>query len=163
MSSPRVLLFATGSEGHTTAAMALVDRCREDPACDRWWLTLRDDTQLRIEHALDLRHQDLAVFILDDADLEGAYSFNAVTHEAGHSIASAEGDLGPEDLLHTVSLLTLGDDLPACYALHLRDAKAGALSAHRAAAPDIDEAFAFLLDLLAEPAAAHWNSRLTAD
>jgi len=165
VSSARVLLFATGGEDPARASKTLVDRCREDAVCERWWLTLRDDTQLRIEHTLDLRHQDLAVFIVDDAALEGAYRFSAVAHEAGHSIASAEGALGPQDLLHTVALLAPGDDLPACFALHVRDAKAGALSvsASSASAPDadIDEAFAFLLDLLAEPAATHWNSRLT--
>jgi hypothetical protein len=154
-----VLLFATGSDDHATAAEALVDRCRDDPVCDRWWLTLRDDTQLRIEHALDLRHQDLAVFIVDNNDIDGAYHFEPIAHEAGHSIASAEGDLGPRDLLHTVALLAPGDNLPACYALHLRSAGARALSAHRTA--NVDEAFAFLRELLEEPAADHWNSRLT--
>jgi hypothetical protein len=159
VSSPRVLIFAAETDGGA-AALALLNRCREAPLREHWWLTLLDDARLRVEHALLLTRSDLVIFLVDAPDLEEAYAFHAINQEEGHRISSSGGPLTPEDVLHTLSTLGRRDDaLPRCYTLALRSRDTKALSADGAA--ELDDAFAFLLELLDAPEAEHWNQQLT--
>ncbi|MEE4278682.1 MAG: hypothetical protein V2I82_09495 [Halieaceae bacterium] len=161
MSSPNVLVFASGGgrSGKESAAQALLRRCREHPIHERWWLTLVGDAQLRIEHALDLKKSDLAVFIADAASLRDPYRFFPLPHESGHRITSSDSGVTPQDVLHTLSTLGRRDEIPQCYCLELRQTGAESLSADRVA--DVDSAFGFLLGLLNEPDAAVWNDQLS--
>ncbi|MEM1191417.1 MAG: hypothetical protein AAF933_01465 [Pseudomonadota bacterium] len=159
MSSRNVLVFAAGGDAHGTAAQALLGRCRSHPIHERWWLTLMGDAQLRIEHALDLTHNDLAVFVVDVPGLRETYRFRALPHLSGHRIASAEETVTPQDVLHTLSTLGRRDELPQCYALELRSRGVDSVSAERAA--DVDSAFEFLMNLLDDPESVRWNEQLT--
>ncbi len=159
MSSRNVLVFAAGGDAHGTAAQALLGRCRGHPVHERWWLTLMGDAQLRIEHALDLTRNDLAVFVVDVPGLRESFRFRALPHLNGHRIASAEEAVTPQDVLHTLSTLGRRDELPQCYALELRGRGSDSVSAERTT--DVDSAFEFLIDLLDEPESMRWNEQLT--
>jgi hypothetical protein len=165
MSSPNVLVFASdgGNSSSGSAAQALLRRCSEHPIHERWWLTLVGDAELRIEHALDLKKNDLVVFVTDVPGLREPFRFVALPHEDGHRIASGESSLTPQDVLHTLSTLGRRDEIPLCFSLELRHGGAEALSADRVAGvADIDSAFGFLIGLLDEPDADLWNQQLSA-
>jgi hypothetical protein len=159
MSSHNVLVLATGND---SCARTLLQRCENDEIASRWWVTFLDDTQLRVEHALSLTRADLCLFLLDGTAAEpgqtgnaGAaasdrgFSLRTITHGSGHQMTSSESDISPEDLLHTLATLGRHGQAPHCYALTLHSGATG-----------LDEALAFLTDLLEHPEAEHWDRRL---
>lgn len=153
MSSHNVLVLATGNDSY---ARALLQRCEDDGIGERWWVTLLGDTQLRVEHALSLTRVDLCLFLVDDpAPARGSdrgFSLRTITQDSDHHMASSEGAISPEDLLHTLATLGRHGREPRCYALTL----------HPGAARDacLDEALAFIAELLEQPEAEHWDLRL---
>jgi len=159
MSSHNVLVLATGGDD---GALALLKRCEDDGAAERWWVTLQGDTRLRIEHALSLTRADLCLFLLDEtsagAALEGGagrdreFSLRPVTHGSSHLMASSESAMSPEDLLHTLATLGRHGRKPRCYALTLESGTAGDAGLARA--------LAFLTDLLKNPDANYWDDRV---
>lgn len=164
MTSHNVLVLATGEGSGGGAASTLLQRCRDHEVGTRWWVTLMTDTQLRIEHALNLTRADLGLFLIDEAPratTTGAmathgdgFSLRAIAPGSGHQLTSSESDLSPEDLLHTLATLGRHGREPRCYVLALRRAATGDGS--------LDEALALLTDLLEHPEAEHWDRRLAA-
>jgi len=153
MSSHNVLVLATGNDSY---ARALLQRCEDDGIGERWWVTLLGDTQLRVEHALSLTRADLCLFLVDDPEKargsDRGFSLCTVTQGSEHQMASSEGAISPEDLLHTLATLGRHGREPRCYALMLHPGAAGDAG--------LEEALAFLSDLLEQPAAEHWDLRL---
>ena len=65
MTTQRVVVFGigNGARGDGGLGPALISHLQASPLGDNWWLTLIEDAQLQIEHAVDLQSNDLALFV----------------------------------------------------------------------------------------------------
>ncbi len=117
-------------------------------------VTLVEDFQFQIEHALDLVGQDLALFI--DAAVSGAAPFRFAELRPARSLAPSSHALSPDAVLQ-VYARTLGPPPPAfVLAIRGESFELGApLSA--AARQHLDAARRHLAACLAEPDAGAWR------
>jgi hypothetical protein len=143
-----VLLFGILGEEPGGVAWTLLQRCREHPVVEHWWLAIAEDTQLQIEHALELSHKDLVVFLIDGEGAGPALEFHSVETVADLQMLPANAPVTPEEILHTLATLGRGAAVPLCYVLTVRPDSADS----------VEQGFATLLSLLENPQPEHWAS-----
>lgn len=152
----RLLVFAVGnpSRGDDGAGPALLAKL--EPALPPGARSVLD-FQLQVEHALELREADLALFIDAARELEAPFAFHALEPAAGRSPFSHA--LEPAAVLQVFEQIE-GRDAPPAFVLAIRAARfelGEPLSAQ--ARTDVEAAFRFALELLAQPAAEAWRTR----
>lgn len=113
--------------------------------------------QLQVEDALELRDADLALFIDAAVGLTRAFDFLELAPAAERSAFSHA--LSPAAVLEVFAGIE-GRAPPPAFALALRAARfeLGEPMSPQAGR-DLEEAFAFAAQLLANPAAAYWRER----
>ncbi len=163
MSSLRVAVIAAGnaSRGDDGVGPEFLQRLSERPVAENWWLTLVNDTQFQIEHALELQINDLVVFVDADQNAAPPFIFREVEPPREHRILPMSEALRPEDVLHTLSTISQRGVLPTCFVLQLpafRFELSNALSEQAAAG--VGDALVFLEELLDNPDAESWRSRV---
>ncbi|EAQ96703.1 homospermidine synthase [Congregibacter litoralis] len=157
----RILIIAYGraADADSRVASALLEKLRERSISDSWWLTLIQDDALRLEHALDLRPNDLAIFI--DTHLHGKapFEFIEITDDGKAPILPEADAVIPGDILHALATLGRNRTLPPSFLLTLpmpRDESKGDI------APDIDASITYAVDflenLLGDTSNEHWRS-----
>lgn len=119
MTTPRILMIAAVGAGVDGAARRLVDGCRRVADEASVPLGLVCDPQLRVEHALDLTHSDLAIFVGEAAGQSQPVMFGPVDISVANPIASVEDTVTPGDIVHTLATLGRRTTLPRCYTLTL--------------------------------------------
>jgi hypothetical protein len=163
VTSPRILFlaFGDGSAGSNSIVSSLVGRLRKHPLAESWWLTLIEDAQLRIEHALDLKLNELAVFIDTSSIDRRAFEFSEMTSSGSYKILPMDDTLEPSDVLHTVATLGRKGELPASFRLTLPGgtAQAGPSMTNDEAQQSITAAVALLEDLLENADEAYWREK----
>lgn len=159
MSVPRVLLIAFGDDsvGSRGLSSRLLGKLRMRPLAESWWLTVVEDTQLRIEHALQLQANELALFIDTSPGLSKPLEFSRLEWTSDHKILPMDDTLEPSDLLHTLSTIGRMGKLPGSFRLTLAggsdgqpDSPAVTSDAH------VDAAVDFLEDLLGNAQESYW-------
>ena len=134
--APRVVLFGYGnaSRGDDALGPALV-------ACAQVWLgdhpeadvSVLEDYQLQVEHALDVADADMILFVDADASCRAPFCLRRVTAARDESYTSHE--LSPEAVLHVVREITKRAHWPReivqAEVDWLRAARAVALVPHR--------------------------------
>jgi len=116
---------------------------------ERWWLTINSDTELRIEHALDLGRCDLALFLIEDEEApQGSLWSLAQLQNGDRRIPSTETRVSPEEVFRCLATLRRGKVLPRCFILRVRP-EAGDNGT-------IDGVFDALIALLEEPTVEFW-------
>mgnify|MGYP006274078221 CR=1 FL=1 len=157
----RVLVVGVGNaaRGDDGLGPQLMQRLRGSAHGEHWWLTLIEDAQLQIEHALDLQISDLALFVDASADAPAPCTLREISAPAGHRIMPMSHALAPEDVLHT--LVTIGRRAaPPSFLLAIRGERfelGQALSA--SAAAHLDAASRLVDELLRQPEAGAWRAR----
>ena len=155
----RVLIIGVGNlaRGDDGLAPRLLDSLREAGYGEHWWLTLMEDAQLQVEHALDLQLNDVALFVDASVDAPAPYSLREIHTPEGHRMVMMSHELAPQDVLHT--LATIGRRaVPPSFLLAIRGEHfelGETLST--AAAEHLDAATHLLEQLLAEPAPEAWR------
>ncbi|WP_439105558.1 homospermidine synthase [Congregibacter sp.] len=160
----RILIIAYGrnSKADSRIAAALLARLRERSIAESWWLTLIEDDALRVEHALDLRPNDLAIFI--DTHLHGKapFEFTEVLSD-GEAPILPMGDLVfPADLLHALATIGRQGVFPTSFRLTLPltgDTPTEDITP--SADASITAAVDFLEKLLGNPTNEHWRSEIS--
>lgn len=156
----RVVLIAYGnpSRGDDALGPALLGRAElwlaEHPDLD---VSLVEDFQLQVEHALDLADADLVLFI--DADATGPAPFSLRRVVAARDDTYSTHELSPEAVLHVARLVTQRA-VPAAWLLGVHGvqfALGDTLSA--AAAGHLEAAWAELRRLLLDPRPDAWDAR----
>jgi hydrogenase maturation protease len=165
MSRPtRIVIFGVGNlaRGDDGLAPRLLESLRATAAVDGSRLSLVEDAQLQIEHALDLRDADLALFMDASVAARAPFALTELTPGAAHASALFSHALAPADVLHTFAALGGERVLPACFQLAIRGEHfelgadlSAAGRAHLAAAE------ALCRELLATPDAEAWRRHLT--
>lgn len=159
----RVVVFGIGhpERGDDAVAPTLIRRLRSSTFVSHWWLTLVDDVQLQIEHALDLQLSDLALFIDARNDAPPPFVLREVVTPPGHRITAMARSLEPRDVLHTLS--TIGRrPAPPSFVLTVRGEQFDIGAGLSSTANTHLEAAGELLDqLLCTPDADHWRRQLT--
>ncbi len=163
MSTSRVVIIAVGnaSRGDDGVGPEFLHRLREHPVAENWWLTLVEDTEFQIEHALDLQINDLVVFVDASETAVPPFVFREVKPPPGHRILPISQALRPEDVVHTLSTISRRKTLPTCFVLELPASRfelSNALSEQAAAS--VHEALSFAGELLDNPDADSWRSRV---
>ncbi|WP_439100769.1 homospermidine synthase [Congregibacter sp.] len=157
----RILIIAYGraADADSRVATTLLERLRERTISDSWWLTLIEDDALRLEHALDLQPNDLAIFI--DTQLHGKapFEFTEITGEGEAPILPVADAVIPGDVLHALTTLSRKRTLPNSFRLTLpmpSEESTGDI------APGVDasitSAVDFLENLLGDTSDEHWRS-----
>jgi Ni,Fe-hydrogenase maturation factor len=159
----RILIIAYGgdSDADSRVASTLLSALRERSIADSWWLTLIQDEQLRLEHAMDLRPNDLAIFI--DASLHGKapFEFTEIVNGAANSILPVADDVFPTDLLRTLATIGRMGTLPPSFRLTLpvtweQSGDDIAPKAHASIIAAVD----FLENLLSDTSNEHWRAEI---
>jgi hydrogenase maturation protease len=116
------------------------------------------DFQLQIEHALDLKGRDLALFLDADASCPGAFAFAPVAPARDGSYSTHE--LSPPAVLDVYRVVE-GQAPPPAYVLSVRGERfelgeplSPPAEAH------LEAAWAFLKELLEDPRPEAWTGRL---
>ena len=143
--------------GATGPAQVFVAGSRDVALATRIPLGLVSDPQLRVEHALDLTHSDIAIFVTEAEQQALPVTFERIAVSPPHAIASAESAVHPADVVHTLATLGRRDTLPACYALSLRADTAEDTRAEIAAA-----GLRLLRELLDDPDPMRWDEKASA-
>lgn len=164
MTTRRVLLLAAGNTARGDQALAplLLEHVRAMRVGERWWLSLIDDAQFRVEHSLELQINDLILFIDTVADATAPFELREVHARDGHRMLPMNNALSPEDVLHTLSTIGRRKVLPACFSLDIRgehfELGAG-LSAK--AREHLEAAIRLMESLLADTREEFWRGHLT--
>ncbi|MDP5054800.1 MAG: homospermidine synthase [Congregibacter sp.] len=159
----RILIIAYGgdSDVDVRVAAALIAALRQRSIADSWWLTLIEDAQLRLEHAIDLRPNDLAIFI--DASLHGKapFEFTEIVNGAANSILPEAEAVLPTDLLRTLATIGRLGTLPPSFRLTLPLAleQSGDDLTPKTQA-SIVAAVDFLENLLGDTSNEHWRAEI---
>ncbi|HEX9082212.1 MAG TPA: hydrogenase maturation protease [Holophagaceae bacterium] len=156
------VLFGYGnpSRGDDALGPRLLDRAEA-------WLAERPelevatvaDFQLQIEHALDLKERDLALFLDADASCPGPFAFSAVVPARDDSFTTHE--LSPGAVLQVYRQV---EELPPppAYVLSIRGER---FDLGEALSPEAERhlelAWAFLRGLLEDPRPEAWTRKLT--
>ena len=158
----RIVLFGYGnpSRGDDALGPLLLERA------EAWLATQPDltveavaDFQLQIEHALDLQEKDLALFLDADAGCTPPFALRCVLPDQDASYSTHE--LSPEAVLQVCREVS-GQEPPPAYILSVRGERfelGEPLSA--AATRNLDEAWAFLQQLLLDGRSEGWKAKLT--
>ena len=157
----RILIIAYGRDAGADSRVAslLLERLRTRSIADSWWLTLIADEALRLEHALDLRPNDLAIFI--DTHLHGKapFEFTEIPSDGEVPILPVADTVIPGDLLHALATIGRQGTLPPSFRLTLplaSDESSGDI------APSVDASITaavdFLEGLLGNTSNEHWRS-----
>lgn len=152
----RLVVFAVGNESRGDDALGPALLARLEAILPPGARTV-PDFQLQIEDALELREADLALFIDAAVGLTRAFDF--------HELAPAEERSAFSHALSPASVLQVFASIerrapPPAFALALRASRfelGEPLSA--LAGRDLEEAFAFAAQLLADPDAESWRER----
>lgn len=157
----RILIIAYGedSEAESRVASALLTSLRTRAIADSWWLTLIEDASLRLEHALDLRPNDLAIFIDTHQHGKAPFEFSEILTNGQRPIQPVADTVVPADLLHTLATIGRQGTLPPSFRLTLplaneQSGEALAPSGEASVAAAVD----FLESLLGDTSNAHWRS-----
>ena len=157
-----IVLFGYGnpSRGDDALGPLLLERAEA-------WLAVQPDLsvepvadfQLQIEHALDLQDRDLALFLDADAACAPPFAFRRALASQDGSYTTHE--LSPGAVLQVCREIT-GQEAPPAFILSVRGERfdlGEPLSP--AAARNLEEAWAFLKDLLRDGRPAAWEERLS--
>jgi hypothetical protein len=158
----RIVVMAFGEmiSADSDPASQVLARLRERPVADSWWLTLIDDDQLRIEHALDLQTNDLAVFIDRRQSGKAPFEFSEILAAEDYRILPVADTLLPSDLLHTLSTMARQGEPPGSFLLTLPDSSDSLEQDGAAATNDnIDATVGFIEDILNNPDTDYWRSK----
>lgn len=158
---PRIVLFGYGnpSRGDDALGPMLLERA-EAWLADRPDLIVElvPDFQLQIEHALDLQDRDLALFL--DADVACAAPFGFRRAEPSQDASYTTHELSPGAVLHVCREIT-GQAPPPTFILSVRGERFElGESLSPAAALNLDTAWIFLKQLLADGRVATWEERV---
>ena len=157
----RILIIAYGEERHADirVASSLLNRLRERSIADSWWLTLIEDAALRLEHALDLRPNDLALFIDTSKHGKAPFEFQEIPSDGSAPILPVADTVLPSDLLHALATIGRQGALPPSFrlTLPLADQYSGDDIAPSSDA-SITAAVDFLENLLGDTSNAHWRA-----
>ena len=155
-----LLGYGNPSRGDDALGPRLLERAEawlaDHPGLDVATVT---DFQLQIEHALDLKGRDLALFLDADAACPGAFAFAPVTPARDDSYTTHE--LSPGAVLQVFQQVE-GAAPPPAYILSVRGERfdlgeplSPGAEAH------LEAAWVFLQGLLEDPRPERWISRLT--
>lgn len=158
--APRVVLFGYGnaSRGDDALGPALV-------ACAQVWLgdhpeadvSVLEDYQLQVEHALDVADADMILFVDADASCRAPFCLRRVTAARDESYTSHE--LSPEAVLHVVREITKRDPPPA-FVLGVRGERFGLGEELSPAGEEhLAAAWSEVETLLANPSVEAWDLR----
>jgi hypothetical protein len=159
----RILIITYGADSGADARVAskLLEELRERSIADSWWLTLIEDAALRLEHALDLRPNDLAIFIDTSKHGKAPFEFNEILTTEAEPILPVADTVLPSDLLHALATIGRQGTLPPSFRLTMP------LSTERSLkdiAPTSDASITaavdFLENLLDDTSNAHWRSEI---
>lgn len=164
MSAARVVVLSCGnaSRGDDAIGPTLHERLdawyskHREALADRLELTLVHDFQLQIEHALELEHQDLALFIDAAASGPAPYALSPVAPEAAPTYTTHA--LPPAEVLAVFAKIT-GRAPPPAFVLAVRGASfelGEGLSP--AAKGHVEAAWTRVTLLLARPVIDAWSS-----
>lgn len=156
--SPRIVIIGIGNESRGDDALGpwLVRSLAGSASAH---LTLLEDYQLQIEHALDLVDADLVLFIDAGTGTPAPWHFYEATADAGHSVTSHA--LSPEAVLQVYS--TVHGAPPPAFVLCVRGETFGlGESLSVAATAHLSAAQTFLHELLIAPSAPRWRAHLSA-
>jgi hypothetical protein len=119
-----------------------------------------EDTQLRIEHALELQMNELALFIDTSPGLNKPLEFSRLEWTSDHKILPMDDRLAPSDLLHTLSTIGRMGKLPGSFRLTLAGGLDGQAE-NPAVTSDtqVDAAVDFLEDLLGNADEGYWLTK----
>ncbi len=117
------------------------------------------DFQLQIEHALDLKDRDLALFVDADAACGGAYAFAPVGPARDASYSTHE--LSPGSVLQVFRTVE-GQPPPPAYVLSVRGERFDlGQPLSPTAEAHLEAAWTFLRGLLEDPRPSAWTAKLT--
>ncbi|PTV95480.1 hydrogenase maturation protease [Rhodobacter aestuarii] len=156
--SPRVVIFAWGNE--TRGDDGLGPRMAARIAASGWThITLIEDFQLQVEHALDLVGQDFVLFIDAGRGTPGPYVF---ARTAPHRIMThTSHGVGPESVLEAYRQV-MNDDPPPSFVLCLRGEN---FDLEERLSPEalsnLADAWGFLIPLLSSPELEKWDTAQT--
>jgi hydrogenase maturation protease len=154
-----VLGYGNPSRGDDALGPRLLERAAawlaEHPGLD---MATVADFQLQIEHALDLKDRDLALFLDADAGCTGAFAFVPVGPARDASYSTHE--LSPGAVLQVYRAVE-GQAPPPAYVLSVRGERfdlgeplSPAAEAH------LEAAWTFLKELLEDPRPEAWTAKL---
>ncbi|HEX9011672.1 MAG TPA: hydrogenase maturation protease [Holophagaceae bacterium] len=154
-----VLGYGNPSRGDDALGPRLLERA-EAWLADRPELAVATvaDFQLQIEHALDLKDRDLALFLDADAGCPGAFAFAPVGPSRDASYSTHE--LSPSAVLDVYRAVE-GQAPPPAYVLSVRGVRfdlGEPLSPP--AEVHLEAAWTFLKELLADPRPEAWTAKL---
>ena len=158
--NPRVVIFAWGNE--TRGDDGLGPRLASRIAAAGWaHVTLIEEFQLQVEHALDLVGQDIALFIDAGHHTPGPFVFSQVS--ARRVVPYLSHGAPPEAVLEAYRQV-MNDEPPPAFVLCLRgedfalqEGLSPAARAHLAAA------WGFVIPLLSWPQLDRWTAAQTGD
>lgn len=163
----------SNSEGHRVIIMAIGNRGRGDHALPHElmsllrspqerrpdWLTVIVDTELLLEHTMDLRGHELALFITVSGDAQNLVNLSELELAADAAPPSTEGPLSMVEILRTMNTLGRGAIAPISFQLTLAGSDFtddAAISATGQAS--LGAAQALLDDLLGSPGVETWRN-----
>lgn len=156
---PRLVVFAWGNESRGDDALG--PRLAARIARAGWsHITLIEDAQLQVEHALDLVGQDMALFIDAGMGTPAPFAFVQAMPRRFLGPSTSLG-IGPEGVLEAYRQV-MHDEPPPAFVLCLRGesfALQEGLSA--AARAHLAQAWGFLIPLLSWPGIDRWQAALT--
>lgn len=159
----RILIIAYGADSDADARVAskLLKTLRERSIADSWWLTLIEDAALRLEHALDLRPNDLAIFIDTNQHGRAPFEFNEIITSGAQPILPVADTVLPADLLHALATIGRQGTLPPSFRLSM---PMSSEESGKDIAPTSDAsiiaAVDFLENLLGDTSNAHWRAEV---
>lgn len=153
----RVVVIGIGNESRGDDALGpLLVRALDAAAPAH--VTLLEDYQLQIEHALDLVDAELVLFIDAGTGTPAPWHFYEVVADPGHSVTSHA--LSPQAVLHVFA--TLHGTPPPAFVLCVRGEVFGlGEPISEPATQRMHTALTLLQALLAMPDVAHWRARIT--
>ena len=158
----RLVIFAWGnpSRGDDALGPLLAERLQQLPVVRDGAVTLVEDFQLQVEHAMDLGGRDLALFVDAASGLDSPFVFSPITPrlQPTHSTHA----IAPESVL-AVAADVLGEAPPPAFLLAVggESFDLGA-TLSPAAQANLEAAWVCLCELLAATDAAAWQRRVSA-
>ena len=153
----RLVVFGWGNDarGDDGLGPLLLERIAHENLPD---VTTIEDFQLQIEHALDLEHADMALFLDAGKDTPPPFVFREI--EASRDASYSTHALSPEAVLD-VFARSLGRTPPPSFVLCVRGESFGlGESLSGEARERLEAAWAFVMRLMQEPSAEAWRTAL---
>jgi hydrogenase maturation protease len=128
-----------------------------EPSADDATVELIDDFQLQIEHALDLQHRELVLFVDASVSANAAFHFHELEAEQDRSYSSHA--MSPAAVLHVYQRIS-GLTPPPCFLLSIQGISFELGEPITETASDnLQQAAQFALQLLATPSVLGWRQR----